>query len=73
MSRHEAVRQCWRKWVAVRDVPCAGHPWRFSKHQLEYHYTHGGPPNRTWIIHYVCQWILVRQVQAQICSIVKEY
>jgi hypothetical protein len=25
--------------VAIRDAPCAGHPWRYSKHQLAYHYT----------------------------------
>lgn len=25
--------------VAIRDAPCAGHPWRYSKHQLVYHYT----------------------------------
>lgn len=24
--------------VAIRDAPCAGHPWRYSKHQLAYHY-----------------------------------
>lgn len=36
----EAVRASWEKWVAVRDAPCPGHPRRFSKDQLEYHYTH---------------------------------
>lgn len=25
--------------MAIRDAPCAGHPWRYSKHQLAYHYT----------------------------------
>jgi len=37
----EAVRQQWHKWVAARDAHCAGHPWRYSKHQLSYHYTQG--------------------------------
>ena len=37
----EAVKQQWHKWVAVRDAHCAGHPWRYSKHQLAYHYTQG--------------------------------
>lgn len=36
----EAVRTSWEKWVAVRDAPCPGHPRRFSRDQLEYHYTH---------------------------------
>lgn len=36
----EAVRASWEKWVAVRDAPYPGHPRRFSKDQLEYHYTH---------------------------------
>lgn len=35
----EAVRARWEKWVAVRDAPCPGHPRRFYKDQLEYHYT----------------------------------
>jgi hypothetical protein len=42
----EAVRQQWHKWVAVRDAHCAGHPWRYSKHQLAYHYTQGVLPTR---------------------------
>jgi hypothetical protein len=33
------IRTQWKKWVAIRDAPCAGHPWRYSKHQLAYHYT----------------------------------
>ena len=37
----EAVKLQWHKWVAVRDAHCAGHPWRYSKHQLAYHYTQG--------------------------------
>ena len=36
---YEAVRRRWEKWVAVRDAPFPGHPWKYSKHQLEYHYT----------------------------------
>jgi hypothetical protein len=35
----DAVKRRWQKWVAVRDAPFPGHPWRYSKHQLEYHYT----------------------------------
>jgi len=35
----EAVRARWRQWVAVRDAPSPGHPWRFSEAQLRYHYT----------------------------------
>ncbi|KAK9826497.1 hypothetical protein WJX81_006518 [Elliptochloris bilobata] len=35
----EAVRARWRQWVAVRDAPCPGHPWRYSDAQLHYHYT----------------------------------
>ena len=35
----EAVRARWRQWVAVRDAPCPGHPWRYSDAQLRYHYT----------------------------------
>lgn len=34
-----SVRAQWRKWVAIRDAPCAGHPWRYPNHQLTYHYT----------------------------------
>ena len=42
-----AMRQQWQKWVAVRDAHCAGHPWRYSKHQLAYHYTQGD--RRAWV------------------------
>lgn len=35
----EAVRARWRQWVAVRDAPCPGHPWRYSDLQIRYHYT----------------------------------
>lgn len=34
-----AVAANWRAWVAVRDAPCPGHPWRYSEEQLTYHYT----------------------------------
>eukprot|EP00891_Asterochloris_glomerata_P008115 jgi/Astpho2/8115/Aster-03056 len=34
----EQVAANWRKWVAVRDLPCPGHPWRYCKDQLEAHY-----------------------------------
>lgn len=34
-----AVTSNWRCWVAVRDSPCPGHPWRYSEEQLRYHYT----------------------------------
>ncbi|KAL4458499.1 hypothetical protein ABPG75_013364 [Micractinium tetrahymenae] len=34
-----AVAANWRAWVAVRDAPCPGHPWRYSQEQIEYHYT----------------------------------
>ncbi|KAK9811662.1 hypothetical protein WJX72_007918 [[Myrmecia] bisecta] len=34
-----AVRRRWHKWVAIRDAPCPGHPWRYTRDQLEYHYT----------------------------------
>lgn len=29
----------WQRWVAVRDVPCPGHPWRYCPAMLQYHYT----------------------------------
>lgn len=34
-----AVAANWRAWVAVRDSPCPGHPWRYSEEQITYHYT----------------------------------
>lgn len=34
-----AVRAGWKRWVAVRDAPFPGHPWRYCKRQIEYHYT----------------------------------
>ena len=29
----------WQRWVAVRDAPCPGHPWRYRPSMLQYHYT----------------------------------
>ena len=29
----------WQRWAAVRDVPCPGHPWRYCRAMLQYHYT----------------------------------
>ncbi|PSC71268.1 hypothetical protein C2E20_5393 [Micractinium conductrix] len=34
-----AVAANWRAWLAVRDAPCPGHPWRYSEEQITYHYT----------------------------------
>ena len=35
----ELVRERWQRWVAVRDAPYPGHPFRYPKQMLEYHYT----------------------------------
>ncbi|GAB4822060.1 hypothetical protein N2152v2_009106 [Parachlorella kessleri] len=35
----DAVRSTWKRWVAVRDAPSPGHPWRYSEEQIQYHYT----------------------------------
>ena len=29
-----AVAANWRAWLAVRDAPCPGHPWRYSEEQV---------------------------------------
>lgn len=34
-----AVTANWKAWVAVRDSPCPGHPWRYSEEQVQYHYS----------------------------------
>jgi len=33
------VRAGWEKWLAVRDAAAPGHPYRYSKEQILYHYT----------------------------------
>lgn len=35
----EAMRKQWPKWVAVRDAPFPGHPWRYPEAMIAYHYT----------------------------------
>ncbi|KAK9813724.1 hypothetical protein WJX73_005448 [Symbiochloris irregularis] len=35
----EVMRRRWRKWVAVRDAPSPGHPWRYPEDMITYHYT----------------------------------
>jgi len=36
---HAEVAKGWEMWVAVRDVVDPGHPARYFKEQIEYHYT----------------------------------
>lgn len=33
------VRAGWEKWLAVRDAAAPGHPYRYDKQQILYHYT----------------------------------
>lgn len=33
------VRAGWEKWLAVRDAAAPGHPYRYSRDQILYHYT----------------------------------
>ena len=35
----EAVAARWQRWVAVRDAPFPGHPWRYPAQMLKYLYT----------------------------------
>ena len=35
----QLMRSRWQRWVAVRDAPCPGHPWRYCPAMLQYHYT----------------------------------
>jgi methylmalonic aciduria homocystinuria type C protein len=37
---HEAIRDSWRAWVAVRDACPIGREHRYCDEQLRYHYTH---------------------------------
>ena len=37
---HEAIRETWEAWLAVRDACDVGRAYRYSDNQIGYHYTH---------------------------------
>lgn len=37
---HEAIRDTWEAWLAVRDACRVGRSYRYSESQIGYHYTH---------------------------------
>ena len=37
---HEAIRETWKAWLAVRDACGVGRRYRYSEAQIGYHYTH---------------------------------
>ncbi len=39
LPTRKSVASRWQRWLAVRDAPFPGHPWRYPKAMLEYHYT----------------------------------
>ena len=37
---HEAIRETWEAWLAVRDACRVGRAYRYCERQIGYHYTH---------------------------------